>query len=94
MNNFDDYPSRKIGGGNPYYCCSLCGRSAPEVFGNLGKHNGWCAYRRTKEAIASDNKDDMFELIVEMAERDDCSKLREELGVACGMINGGSYGNA
>jgi len=49
MNNFHDYPSEPIGGGNPYYMCSECGRSEPELNGRLDTHLSSCRYRIDKE---------------------------------------------
>jgi hypothetical protein len=43
-----DYPSRPIGGGNPYHCCVFCLRSAPDINGRLERHESHCLYRRVK----------------------------------------------
>ena len=48
-----DYPTRPIGGGNPYHCCSMCGRSDPSINGRIEGHAVDCLYRRAKEAVAS-----------------------------------------
>jgi hypothetical protein len=45
---YDDYDDEPIGGSNPYYCCSDCGRSDPEINGRLFKHLKFCKYRRQK----------------------------------------------
>lgn len=44
-----DYPTRKIGKGNPYSCCASCGRSVPEINGQLDRHLPNCEYRLAKE---------------------------------------------
>jgi hypothetical protein len=36
---YDDYPSEPIGGNNPYYKCSLCGISAPQINGEIKGHS-------------------------------------------------------
>jgi len=46
---YSDYPTRPIGGGNPYYCCAHCGRSDPEINGRLEGHAPDCEYRLEKE---------------------------------------------
>jgi hypothetical protein len=41
-----DYPTKRIGRGNPYYKCSHCGRSDPEI-SYTGHHKGckwWQVY--------------------------------------------------
>jgi len=48
-----DYPKEPIGGGNPYYCCSYCKRSDPEINGYIGNHPEWCWYRILKESEAN-----------------------------------------
>jgi hypothetical protein len=50
MTYYSDYPSKPIGGGNPYYACSHCGRSDPEINGRLEGHEPNCAYRIAKQA--------------------------------------------
>jgi hypothetical protein len=46
---YSDYPNEPIGGDNPYYCCSYCKRSDPEINGRLEKHSEYCEYRLKKE---------------------------------------------
>lgn len=46
---YTDYPTIKIGGGNPYHKCAFCDVSEPEINGSLTKHRSWCAYRIEKE---------------------------------------------
>lgn len=64
--NINDYPSKPIGGGNPYYCCSFCGRSVPEIFGHLDRHNSYCHYRKAKEAILDGDVETMLTVRVEL----------------------------
>lgn len=44
-----DYPSEPIGGGNPYWRCSSCGVSDPEINGQLDGHAEDCAWRINQE---------------------------------------------
>lgn len=46
---YTTFPSRKIGGNNPYYCCSYCGVSVPVINGNLKNHQENCEYRIREE---------------------------------------------
>jgi len=47
---YSDYPKEKIKHkSNPYYCCSFCKVSDPEINGELKGHHSWCAYRISKE---------------------------------------------
>lgn len=45
----DDYPKRKIGKGNPYYCCAQCGISDPQINGELKNHQPYCEWRIAEE---------------------------------------------
>ena len=45
---YHDYPNEPIGGDNPYYRCSYCKRSDPEINGYLERHEEWCEYRIKK----------------------------------------------
>ena len=56
MEYYDDYPSEPIGGGNPYYCCSSCGISDPQINGRLEGHSKYCEWRIRKEASIKMNK--------------------------------------
>lgn len=60
----DDYPKQKIGHGNPYYCCASCGRSVPEINGQLSNHREDCEYRKSKdqEALLQLVNEENFEL--------------------------------
>ena len=46
-----DYPNEPIGKGNPYYRCSYCKISSPEINGKIGNHATWCQYRLEKEKV-------------------------------------------
>ena len=45
-----DYPNEPIGGDNPYYRCSYCKISDPQINGYLENHAEWCEYRIEMEA--------------------------------------------
>lgn len=45
-----DYPNEPIGGDNPYYRCSSCGISDPQINGQLSGHAGDCEWRKREEA--------------------------------------------
>ena len=45
---YNDYPTEPIGGDNPYYRCSCCGMSVPQINGYLKNHQKWCEYRIKK----------------------------------------------
>jgi hypothetical protein len=44
-----DYPKERIGGSNPYYCCSYCKMSEPQINGRINNHSLWCKYRMEKQ---------------------------------------------
>src|SRR4051812_8893391 len=46
---YDGYPNEPIGGGNPYYMCSSCKLSDPQINGKIENHLEWCEYRLKKE---------------------------------------------
>lgn len=48
-----DYPSEPIGGGNPYYRCTHCKRSAPEINGAVDGHYEWCLWRQQQKGIGA-----------------------------------------
>lgn len=50
-----DYPSKPIGGGNPYYECSFCEISDPQINGQLKTHSKDCEYRIAMEALESED---------------------------------------
>ena len=47
--NFMQFETKPIGGGNPYYCCSSCGISVPQINGYLNRHSESCAFREEVE---------------------------------------------
>lgn len=47
---YSDYPTKPIGGGNPYYCCVCCEISEPQINGRLEGHLNFCEYRIKKES--------------------------------------------
>lgn len=42
------YENEPIGGGNPYYCCSSCGISDPQINGSLAGHAEDCEWKNSK----------------------------------------------
>jgi len=48
--HYHDYPTEPIGGDNPYYRCSCCRISVPQINGQLKNHAEWCEYRIEMEA--------------------------------------------
>ena len=40
-----DYPNRRLGGSNPYWCCAACGISDPQINGRLSGHLRTCTWR-------------------------------------------------
>lgn len=48
MKYYTNYPKEPIGSGNPYYRCSFCGVSDPQINGNLNGHLDDCEWA-TKE---------------------------------------------
>lgn len=49
MSYVTDYPKERIGGSNPYYCCSYCKMSEPQINGRVNNHSLWCKYRMEKQ---------------------------------------------
>lgn len=49
-----DFPSTPIGGGNPYQQCSSCGRSVPEINGDLFNHLDYCEWANAQIALLFD----------------------------------------
>jgi hypothetical protein len=45
---YSGYPTRPIGGGNPYWACIHCGRSDPEINGRLEGHGEGCSWAVAK----------------------------------------------
>jgi hypothetical protein len=58
---YNDYPTEKIGGNNPYSQCRFCGRSTPEINGDLDGHSECCEYRLRKEEELKDKF--LFEIL-------------------------------
>lgn len=46
---YADYTKARIGGQNPYYKCTHCGISDPQINGKLENHLDTCEYRIAKE---------------------------------------------
>ena len=40
---WSSYDKHPIGDGNPYWCCAGCGRSDPEINGDIKKHGVGCS---------------------------------------------------
>lgn len=38
-----DYSKRRAGKGNPYYACTGCGRTDPQINGNIENHGEGCS---------------------------------------------------
>lgn len=47
---YSDYPTKPIGGDNPYQCCASCGVSDPQINGTLSGHRSDCEWVCTKKA--------------------------------------------
>lgn len=45
---YHTYPNKPIGGGNPYYCCRACGKSDPQINGELLGHYPDCKWMLNK----------------------------------------------
>lgn len=58
---YNDYDNQPIGGGNPYYQCSSCGVSDPQINGTLTGHSRSCKYRLKLEALGCTDKLDARE---------------------------------
>ncbi len=42
--DYNDYPTSRIGGGNPNYKCKYCGRSVPEINMSNKNHSKSCQW--------------------------------------------------
>jgi len=82
--NLTDFDTKPIGGGNPYYCCSSCGRSVPEINGNLYRHSDFCPYRVRKEKSLLGGDTLKIHLLAEFNGYDDDNQL----WVAVEKLNG------
>lgn len=76
MRTYNDFPTKPIGGGNPYYCCAYCEVSVPQLNGELNSHRDWCEYRKQKVA---EEEIELLRLEIE------CLKLDLESPVYCVM---------
>lgn len=56
MTLYLDYETEPIGGGNPYYRCIHCKRSAPDINGRLEGHESYCSYRLSKVPFEDKSK--------------------------------------
>jgi hypothetical protein len=80
---FNDYPTKPIGGRNPYHCCAYCSVSQPAINGNLENHLEWCEYRRLKT----------LEQELELAKLEiECLKLDAQKPVYCVALGWSSEG--
>jgi len=57
MSYITDYPREPIGGTNPYYCCSYCKVSDPQINGQVSNHSLWCKYRMEKQHYSFEDID-------------------------------------
>lgn len=64
-----DYPKESIGGGNPYYCCSSCKLSDPQINGEINNHVFTCAYRQEKQGYKL-SADQLYDLLDELNRED------------------------
>jgi hypothetical protein len=68
-----DYPTAPIGDGNPYWACVYCGRSDPQINGELSGHSEHCEWRKTEEA----------KLLSSCAANKDCGRILSGTGYEC-----------
>lgn len=87
MSKYDsNYPKKKIGHGNPYYCCLHCGVSDPQINGQLKNHLSTCEYRIKKETvptysnISSQEKEKILEMTGWTIECESPLEIRHEDG--------------
>lgn len=45
------FPTKPIGGKNPYHMCASCEVSVPEINGRIHKHRDGCAWRKEVERV-------------------------------------------
>jgi hypothetical protein len=57
MSYYTDYPTKPIGGGNPYHQCIYCDRSVPAINGRLDRHIEFCIFRKDMEAKGFKDED-------------------------------------
>jgi hypothetical protein len=51
-----DYPREPIGGDNPYWRCSCCGKSDPAINGRVDGHWADCSWRIEQESVQAQQK--------------------------------------
>lgn len=81
MPYYSDYPSVPIGGGNPYYCCSYCEISDPQINGSLSGHHKHCRYRLELESMGCTDYNDVREST--KSDRDTCELCDHERNSEC-----------
>lgn len=69
MSYDSDYPKEPIGGGNPYWCCSSCKLSDPQINGDINNHTFTCSYRQEKQGYKL-NSDQLYDLLDELYRED------------------------
>jgi hypothetical protein len=52
------YETKPMGGSNPYYCCVHCGRTDPQINGELNNHSISCEYRQKKQGYVLNSTDE------------------------------------
>lgn len=78
MKYYFDYPTERVGKGNPYYCCSYCKVPDPAINGSLENHLEWCEYRRLK----------ILEQELELARLEiECLKLDAQQPIHCVFLS-------
>jgi hypothetical protein len=69
MSYDSDYPNEPIGGGNPYYRCSFCKLSDPQINGEINNHTFTCEYRKQKQGYTL-SSDQLYDLLDELNRED------------------------
>lgn len=89
------YNNKPIGGDNPYYACTKCGISDPQINGSVFNHGRGCKYalRRVKECLGDEySTDDAKKIIGILSDRDEYEQHKKNLGVRLGNIIAGETG--
>jgi hypothetical protein len=63
MTFWADYDKKRIGKGNPYWCCKGCGRSDPEINGDIKRHGAGCS--EVQKYLAELNPNDYTPVMVD-----------------------------
>lgn len=84
---YSDFPTVPIGGSNPYHMCAICGRSVPEINGDLRRHTRDCEYRIRKEKEILNEGELTMDKIVDYLKKN----LRVSVDVYRGHAAAGSY---